>query len=225
MLASGQAPSTQELQSLYLTEDSRQRARDWLTETSDIGEWHSFRGLLLELLIVLMIGLELIIAYQQGKQESQDFKNQQRIEKRNFKEQQRVLKDLLSGSGATAAILENLKKSSSSTAVTLSRQLNDFEAASRATLTVKISPAWPDTLVAPDTPNSEMSIACTIENGGATAATSIRIERDLRLGSALLPRAPKRIGLFNVPIEINTEPNPDDAGPSIYSWQYYYHRR
>jgi hypothetical protein len=133
MLASGQAPSTQELQSLYLTEDSRQRARDWLTETSDIGEWHSFRGLLLELLIVLMIGLELIIAYQQGKQESQDFKNQQRIEKRNFKGQQRVLKDLLSGSGATAAILENLKKSSSSTAVTLSRQLNDFEAASRAT--------------------------------------------------------------------------------------------
>jgi hypothetical protein len=234
MLAGNHAPLSPDLQDLT-NPASLEHARAWLTEESSYNarreHWISLRDFILEAFIVGLILWEIHMGYRQEGQQSTNFTTQQGIQKENFDAQQKVLKDLLSSSGSTAGILstidgdlgkqgtilENLKKSSSSTAATLSRQLNDFEAASRATLAVKTSPTWPNTQVAPDTPNSDISIACTIENGGSTAATSIRIERPYRLGSTPVFRTPKRIGSFTDPIEIDTKPNPDDAGPSLLS--------
>jgi hypothetical protein len=63
MLASGLNPPSKDLVALNQTEETRQHARDWLTERADyrdtLERWKSFRDLVLEIAVIVLIGLEI----------------------------------------------------------------------------------------------------------------------------------------------------------------------
>jgi hypothetical protein len=102
MLAGGFTPITIDLQRIYQTEETRKRARDWLTETADVREfkdrWVSGRDLFLEIVVIALIGWEIGLGYQQEKMQS-----------KNFNDQQKVLTSLWQSAKATADILASLK--------------------------------------------------------------------------------------------------------------------
>ena len=101
MLAGGFNQSTNDLRALYQTEQTRQHARDWLTERSDYqwrhDRWIESRDLFLEIVIILLIGWEIRLSYQQEKQQAA-----------NFVEQQKVLTNMLTSSQTTAEISKTL---------------------------------------------------------------------------------------------------------------------
>jgi hypothetical protein len=101
MLAGGLTPSTDDLRALYQTEEARQHARDWLTEQTDYqtrhDRWIESRDLFLELVIIGLIIWEIHLSYEQERQQSA-----------NFTEQQRVLSNMLTSSQTTADTLRTL---------------------------------------------------------------------------------------------------------------------
>jgi hypothetical protein len=104
--------------------------------------------------------------------------------------------------------MTNLDTSSSSTASTLSRQLDDFEAAQRAALVVEnFDISW--------LPESELlkRATCTIWNSGATVATSVSISQS-NGGGIGTGRSVRRHGgiAFDLPIPVSSLPNPSDGG-------------
>lgn len=83
MLAGGFTPSTDDLKALFLSEDTRQHARDWLTERNDFRDrrdrWTSLRDFVLEIAVIALIGWEIRLAIQQGVQQSENFDRQQQV--------------------------------------------------------------------------------------------------------------------------------------------------
>ncbi len=71
MLAGGFSPKPADLLGLYHTEETRQHARDWLTERADYRErrdrWISGRDFVLEIVIIVLIGWEIHEGRQQAK--------------------------------------------------------------------------------------------------------------------------------------------------------------
>lgn len=102
MLAGGLTPRPEDLAALYQTDETRNRARDWLTERADIRDWRerwvSGRDFLLEIVVIFLIGWELVLARRQDIMQDQ-----------NFKRQQEVLTNLANSSRDTASILASLK--------------------------------------------------------------------------------------------------------------------
>jgi hypothetical protein len=103
VLAGGYTPSTKDLQGLYQTEESRQHARDWLTERADYHErhdrWTSLRDFLLEIVVIFMIGWEIHLGIKADREQNE-----------NFEKQQQVLSNLRDSSKSTADTLAALKQ-------------------------------------------------------------------------------------------------------------------
>jgi hypothetical protein len=66
MLAGGLTPASEDLQEIYQTRESRNHARDWLTETTDIQDyrerWIPLRDLLLEIAVIVLIAIEIFFS-------------------------------------------------------------------------------------------------------------------------------------------------------------------
>ena len=102
VLAGGFAPAPAELQPIYQNADVQKRTRDWLTERADIREfrdkWVSARDLILEIVVIVLIGWELVVA-----------RRSDRMQDKNFTKQQNILQNLADSSRDTASILGALK--------------------------------------------------------------------------------------------------------------------
>ncbi len=97
-LASGHTPRANELRTIYATDETVEHARTWLTERSRSRRWRERITFSLEILVVLLIGWEIYLGYQQ-----------EQLQSRNFKEQQQVLTNLQNSSAATAKTLASLQ--------------------------------------------------------------------------------------------------------------------
>jgi hypothetical protein len=66
MLAGGLTPKPSDLAALYQTDESREHARDWLTERADYREkwerWKSFKNDVLEIAVIALIGIEIALS-------------------------------------------------------------------------------------------------------------------------------------------------------------------
>jgi hypothetical protein len=171
MLAGGFQPGAHELRRIFYQEDTRDHARDWLTEASDVREykerWVSGRDLILEIVVIALIGWEIHIGY---KQESQQAKN--------FSDQQTVLTNLQTSSQATATTLTALKNTTEIMSKNVERNAQAAESSSetaakslvvseRAYVTTASSSAEPKA-------NEKLKITSTCTNSGKTPAIHVR---------------------------------------------------
>ena len=108
--------------------------------------------------------------------------------------------------------MTNLDSSSAATASTLSRQLDDFEAAQRAILVIQnFEVTWLDG------PNQPLEVKCSILNAGMTAAIAVSVSNSGEGGNAIARGTPHRGSIeFYFPISMSSIPNPsDEGGPSL----------
>lgn len=117
MLAGGWRPGTQDLEDIYFSAVAKENARAWLTERAYYRErhdrWISFRDLLLEIIVIILIGWEIRISLR-GDQHQEA----------GFKQQQQVLKNLQDSSKATADTLTALKQTTETMRDTSGQQLD-----------------------------------------------------------------------------------------------------
>lgn len=123
MLAGGFNPSTQDLQALYLNEETKKHARDWLTESADVREfrdrWVSGRDLFLEIVVIILIGWEISLSISGEHQQA-----------RNFDDQQKVLTAMQQSTKDTAAQLALLKSTTEEMSKGVERNAKAAEASS-----------------------------------------------------------------------------------------------
>jgi len=66
MIAGGFVPDWADLKAIYQTEETRQHARDWLSERADYRDawdsWKSARDLILEIAVILLILAEIVLS-------------------------------------------------------------------------------------------------------------------------------------------------------------------
>jgi cytoskeletal protein RodZ len=120
MLAGGWQPGTKDLEDIYYSAAAKENAREWLTERSDYRErhdrWISFRDLLLEIVVILMIGWEIRLSLIGDRQQAE-----------SFRKQQEVLTNLQQSSKSTADTLAALKTTTETMSDTNARQLNAMQ--------------------------------------------------------------------------------------------------
>ena len=124
LLASGFAPSTEDLRSVFLNEMRRNDARDWLTEASDVREfkerWVSGRDLVLEIVVIALIGWEIALSIRADTNQAT-----------NFSAQQNVLTDMQKSTKDTADQLALLKSTTEEMNRGVERNAEAAEASSK----------------------------------------------------------------------------------------------
>src|SRR6267142_1609523 len=108
MLASGFTPLPEELQDIHYSKEKVEQARVWLTKRRSSSRWRERITLSLEIVVVLLIGWEIYLGYQQ-----------ERLQSQNFQKQQQVLTNLETSSAATAKTLTSLQSATESMNTTL----------------------------------------------------------------------------------------------------------
>jgi hypothetical protein len=99
------SPLQADLAEILGSREKRLAARDWLTERGDVAEWRARRDLALELLIILLIGLEIVLALWEGNKQAT------------------IFAQMNSSIGATASILKALETTQEQSLAELNKQL------------------------------------------------------------------------------------------------------
>lgn len=99
------SPLQADLSEILGSKEKRVAARDWLTERGDVAEWRARRDFALELLIILLIGLEIVLALWEGNKQAT------------------IFAEMNSSIGTTASILKALETTQEQSLAELNKQL------------------------------------------------------------------------------------------------------
>lgn len=191
-LASGLGPRAKDLQTVYATDETIEHARTWLTERGRSRRWRDRITLSLEIVVVLLIGWEIYLGYQQ-----------ERLQSRNSKEQQQVLTNLQTSSAATAKTFTSLQSATESMNTILQMQLDAAKkSAAQAERSAKAGEASASTasqalhvserayvymtisLRKPPSPGEKLQISVVTGNVGRTSALELEVHSDTLLVSS-----------------------------------------
>ena len=164
-------PDTKDLQGLYQTEETKQHARDWLTEAADVREfkdrWVSGRDLVLEIVVIALIGWEIHMGYRQETQQSKNFADQQRV-LTNLGDSSKATADILTSLKATTeAMNESVKRSAAATEANAATSAQTLHMSERPYLACAVSmPALPKA-------GDKLRLITTVSNAGKGLAIDV----------------------------------------------------
>jgi hypothetical protein len=187
MLAGNSSPSTPELRSIFQTDETREYARAWLSETTSYSarrdHWISLRDFLLEITVIALILWEIRSGYRQDDHQS-----------KNFDKQQIVLGHLVESSDKTVQTLDALKQTTESMKDAVQKELVEAQRSAKAAeRSAKASEASSKTATdalhisersylavgtAPPTPpkaGEKLHFEISVSNSGKTPATEVVI--------------------------------------------------
>jgi hypothetical protein len=185
MLAGGFAPKAADLINIYLNENTRNHARDWLTESIDVRDykerwWVSRRDFLLEAVVIVLIGWEIHLSYKADIQQAQ-----------NFRDQQTVLTNLQESSQASAETLVTLSKTTEIMNKNVERNAQAAESSSAtATKSLAVSErAYISCSTIADEPKQGENFRVTVSvlNSGKTPAVELESQTTVGLTPSTEP--------------------------------------
>jgi cytoskeletal protein RodZ len=237
MLATGLTPRPEELQDIHYSKEKVEQARVWLTKRRSSSRWRERITLLLEIVVVLLIGWEIYLGYQQ-----------ERLQSQNFEKQQQVLTNLETSSAATAKTLTSLQSATESMNTTLQMQLDAAKkSAAQSERSAKAGEASASTasqalhvsqrayvhitasLLKPPAEGERVHPIATIANVGHTpaldvavllffsfvpASTAIKTARDI---ASAYPQSGPGHSLFTLPSGQTSTNQTDSQGPYLQS--------
>lgn len=177
MLAGGFTPKPEDLAKLYQTDETRDRTRDWLTERADIREWRerwvSGRDLLLEIVVIVLIGWELVVARRQDTNQASNFTKQQEVlqhladSSRDTASTLGSLKDITDKMNGNIVILQGpVERNAAAAEATSATATRSMHASERAYITCDYSPSLPKA-------DEKWNVTVTMTNSGSTVAVEL----------------------------------------------------